>query len=387
MAGRSRRIWPLIVIALGGMATLYTLGLALAGRQPAVPFSSRSSGRDGLKAVRLLMEERGVRVSELGVPLDRAPAQDGLIFLVQPASDLTASERKAALRLVESGATLVLCGDVTDRFLPQCRSTLRGDRAGDAYLEPQGPAPFFAGVNSVFVTSGARLSPSSKGFSYLGDESGCVLIIYPRKRGRFVLIASPGLFTNEVVDTEPSNALLALGLARAYGSGKVQFAEYYHGFGTGATGSKTSGLLPGYIRLAFWQIVAALIAGFLTAGFRFGRPLPLPAGEKRNLGEYLNSMAGLYRRANAGDVAVENLYRNLLRVMTEYSGQTGRRPEELARVCAARRGFDPGALSSLFKRCESIVTCRTRVSDTELLQLSKQIDLYRREFERHGAGN
>lgn len=387
MAAGSKRIWPFILIALGGVAVLYTLGLALAGRQPSVPYSSRSSGRNGLKAVRLLLEERGVRVGELGVPLDRVPVQESLIFLVQPVSNLTAKERKAALRLVESGATLVLAGEVTDRFLPECRSTFHEGRESDVYLEPQAPAPFFAGVDSVFVTSGARLSPSSKGFGYLGDESGCVLAVYPRKQGRFVLIASAGLFTNEVVKVEPSNALLALGLARTYGNGTVRFAEYYHGFTTGPDGREKAGLLPGYIRLAFWQIIVALAAAVLAAGFRFGRPVPLPAGEKRNLGEYLHSMASLYRRANASDLAVENLYRNLLRVMTEYSGQAGRTPEDLVRVCATRRGLDPGALSSLFRRCESIVTRRAHVSDTELLQLSKQIDQYRREFKRHGVGN
>lgn len=353
-----------------------------------VPHSAIGAGPTGLKAVRLLLEERGFQVNLLDRPLSEGGDLGDLLFVIEPARPLNDSDRSAALEGVRKGLTLIVVGDAALPFLRTLDEHVRPSNTDDVYLAPQVAAPFLPGVPDIFVTSDLRLAGATQPFvQYFGDEHGGVVRGYRTGKGRIIVISDPELFSNRVVYAEPSNALLALGMARAYAqNGSLAFAEFYHGLGRERR-SAQSELIPAFLRYSFRQVLLVLLLGLLAASWRFGRPIPLPSTGRRSIAEYMNSVGNLYRRAGARDVALEGLYRNLLRVLREYCGfERDVPPAQLAEECARRRGSDATEIRRLLERCSEALSGRRNLDEKALFSLARQIDRCRKEYERSGFG-
>lgn len=381
--------WLTAFLALAfAIAVSLVLFQAVSRSGRSVPYSSTGAGPTGIKAVRLLLESRGHPVNLIDRPFSEMSDAGGLIFVIEPARPVTTADRAAALAMVRRGATFVVAGTAIGPFAETVADEIRDAAFQDAYLMPQVAGPFLSGVPGVLITSGFRLTGRAGGFvQYFGDDSGGVVREYSIGKGRIIMVADPEAFTNRVVHTEPANALLALGLARAYSrNGPVAFAEYYHGLG-GERGRHEPGLVPDYLEYAFRQLVIVILLALAVAAWRFGRPIPMPAGSRRSIGEYIRSVGNLYRRAGAHEAALEGLYRNLLRVMRDYCGfEYDVAPGVLAKECARRRGSDAAELERLMERCSSAISGRQELSEKALFSLARQIDRCRKEFERNGVG-
>ncbi len=119
---------------------------------------------------------------------------------------------------------------------------------------------------------------------------------------------------------------------------------------------------------------------------RLGRPRTLPTPAYRPSTDYLGSMARLFRRAGAADIALLTLYRQFVRDLAHALDRPPEaRPQELAQRAAQRCGVDDEALSEWMARCEEIAAGR-RIGEAEMLSLTQQLQQFRRKCDLVGSG-
>jgi hypothetical protein len=114
------------------------------------------------------------------------------------------------------------------------------------------------------------------------------------------------------------------------------------------------------------QLILIGLAIVWSRGTRFGRPLPLPHVDRRSSLEFVASMAELQQRAKAHDLALENIYLRVRRVLVRHAGlnQNSRRNEIAARV-ALRSRVNAKQLESLMRSCEDTINgAPTNARDT-----------------------
>jgi hypothetical protein len=110
-----------------------------------------------------------------------------------------------------------------------------------------------------------------------------------------------------------------------------------------------------------------------SRGTRFGRPLPVPQVDRRSSLEFVASMAELQQRAKAHDLALENIYTRVRRVLARHAGlnQNSTRAQIATRV-ASRSKLNEKQLESLMRSCEDTINgAPTNAKDT--LQLVKRL--------------
>lgn len=185
-------------------------------------------------------------------------------------------------------------------------------------------------------------------------SGGALLADYPHGKGRIVLLSDPFIVGNNGI-SRADNLELAINIVTG-GGGLVVFDEFHQGRGA-ATHNALIQYFEGTPIVAIF-LQCALIAGAIvwSRGRRFARPLPLPQVDRRSSLEFVASMAELQQRARAHDLALENIYGRIRRVLVRYAGVTNNSPRsEIARRVAARSGLTQGELEALMKNCESTI--------------------------------
>ncbi|MEA2174053.1 MAG: hypothetical protein QOD00_1645 [Blastocatellia bacterium] len=188
---------------------------------------------------------------------------------------------------------------------------------------------------------------------HLGGEHGPLLIDYPHGKGRIIVLSDPFIVANNGIN-RADNLMLALNIVTS-GGGLIAFDEFHQGrslaqneifayfAGTPVVPMLCQGLV----------IILALI---WTRGRRFARPLPLPRVDRRSKLEFVASMAELQQQARAYDLAIENVYTRIRRVLARYAGvdhQRGR--AAIAAGVAARSSLDQQRLETLMRDCEDAI--------------------------------
>ena len=94
-----------------------------------------------------------------------------------------------------------------------------------------------------------------------------------------------------------------------------------------------------------------------TRGRRFARPLPVKSVDRRSSLEFVASMAELQERARAYDLAIENIYTRLRRVLVRYAGlsHNSKRSEIAARVAVRSQKINAARLETLMHECEEAI--------------------------------
>ncbi|HEY0375462.1 MAG TPA: DUF4350 domain-containing protein [Pyrinomonadaceae bacterium] len=192
--------------------------------------------------------------------------------------------------------------------------------------------------------------------AYLDNSGGALLVDYPHGAGRVVLLSDPYVVANGGIRLA-DNLQLALNVVGADSGGVIAFDEYHQA--RAATGNPLFAYFSGTPVL--WMVAqGALVVLVLlwTGGRRFARPLPVPAVDRRSSLEYVASMAELQQRARAYDLAIENIYTRLRRVLVRHAGlgHNSTRTEIAERVAARASGkLDPVRLEQLMRECEEAI--------------------------------
>jgi hypothetical protein len=184
-------------------------------------------------------------------------------------------------------------------------------------------------------------------------EGGDLLVDYPHGKGRIVLLSDPFIVANNGI-SRADNLELAVNVVTGNG-GLVAFDEFHQG--RSATHNALIQYFDGTPVLAICGQLALIgLMVIWSRGSRFGRPLPLPQVDRRSSLEFVASMAELQQRARAHDLALENIYGRIRRVLVRHAGlnQSSPRAEVAARV-AARSGLSRQKLETLMRNCEDAI--------------------------------
>jgi hypothetical protein len=184
-------------------------------------------------------------------------------------------------------------------------------------------------------------------------EGGALLVEYPHGKGRIVLLSDPFIVANNGI-SRADNLQLAVNVVAGNG-GLVAFDEFHQG--RSATHNALIQYFDGTPVLAICgQFVLIGLMVIWSRGSRFARPMPLPQVDRRSSLEFVASMAELQQRARAHDLALENIYGRIRRVLVRHAGlnQSSPRAEIAARV-AARSGISRQKLETLMRNCEDVI--------------------------------
>jgi hypothetical protein len=391
---------------LGGLLILFVLLIAFATfyeqvgqeRVASNAPTTTNTRSEGVRALFLLYVREGLRTDTLKAPWSELGDRDGLLVFVEPPDperQISLEDIKTLEKWVRAGGTLLdLVSDppIEQPFSPS--NSVTGDcgaTAGDPTPHPvtvdrATNSPLLDGVETLFVSSGQRLT-LAKGAPYTvlaRDPAGVIAVDKALGKGHVVLVANRFGATNAGI-AEADNAAFLVNVALRASDGRkraVRFDEYHHGVGFTETAAAQSGGVwastPLPLRLGFLHLVAASLLLIYTANRRFGPVQSAPQISHRASTDYVNSMARLYRRAGAADIAIESLYlrfvRDLRRAL-DVPADAG--ITQIVRLAEQRFGPSAAGLQALLLRGEAVVAGQ-RVSEPDMLNLARQIEQFRR---------
>ncbi len=214
----------------------------------------------------------------------------------------------------------------------------------------------------------AQLSPAPV-VSFTNDN-GALLIDYPHGLGRIILLSDPYIVANNGI-SRADNLQLAINVVVG-GGGLIAFDEFHQG--RASTHNALIQYFEGTPVLAICAQLALIgLAIVWSRGTRFARPLPLPHVDRRSSLEFVASMAELQQRAKAHDLALENIYARVRRVLVRHAGLNNNSPRaEIAARVASRSKLDRDQLESLMRSCEDIIN-GAPTNGKETLRLVKRL--------------
>jgi hypothetical protein len=202
------------------------------------------------------------------------------------------------------------------------------------------------------------------------EQRGALVVDYPYGNGRIVILSDPYVVANNGIG-RADNLMLALNAVTGSG-GLVAFDEFHQG--RAATQNLLFQYFSGTPVLAICAQLALIgIAVVWSRGRRFAQPLPLPHVDRRSKLEFVASMAELQQRARAHDLALENIYGRVRRVLVRYAGVHNNTPRaEIARRVAMRSGLNRHQLETLMRNCEDTINGAPK-HGKDVLRLGQQL--------------
>jgi hypothetical protein len=321
-------------------------------------------------------------------------------------SVLTAADASGLLPWLTSGRTLLLLtsslpgpgsaaattADPTSQFGKQLGLDISSSVVGmPEYLAPSVPISLLKGVGAIRTHPGSRalrdgddgvalfgLPPSVSGRGPLKGQP--FAIVFPVGKGRVVAIADTEFACNANL-ARMDNAVFLSNIIETYTrqGDSVLFDEFHHGdvLDSGAGVWQAMGHP---LQLASIQAVLALVVLLIVLALRFGSPVPVNAQSRRSSGEYVTSLAGLYRNARAAVPALEIIYRQFLR---DLCWRLALPPdvslEQLAEAASRRANLSKSNLRRLLGNCEKALDQQS-LTESELLDLVRQMERFRKEL-------
>jgi hypothetical protein len=323
-------------LALAGLLGLGLL-LAVAARprtsDPALVRhpSTESTGGAGVAAAARWLEATGRPARRL-VPGDADPSPAETWLLLAPAAPLDEREVSALCAHAERGGRVAWAlgaGGVADQPALAARLAARrlaGD--GERQVGPLEPHPLFDGLS--LRAGGAGVSSAAPGARpVLGEVGRPAAVAVPLGRGELLLLAGTELLDNRHIAEGQALTLWVRLAAR----GPLAFDER-HLRRDGPAGGAAA---PGLLALGLQVALLLLLLG-AAAWPRLGAVRPPPPGTSgRTTGDYLASLAELYRRAGAEPQLATATWRRLRRSLERQAGIGAALPvEEAAQRLMAR---------------------------------------------------
>jgi hypothetical protein len=201
---------------------------------------------------------------------------------------------------------------------------------------------------------------------HLETPSGALLVDYKHGNGRVILLSDPYVVSNGGISLT-DNVQLALNVLGS-GGGLIAFDEFHQGHA-----ATRNALISYFSNTPILPMIAQLFflvaLGVWTRGRRFARPLPLPEVDRRSSLEFVASMAEVQERSRAFDLAIENIYSRMRRVLARYAGLEYNSPrKEIAERVAMRAPIEVRGLEVLMKQCEDAINGEP-ISERQALNL------------------
>ncbi len=332
-------------LVLAGLLGLGLLLLAVVSRPPTgdpalVRYpSTESTGGPGVAAAARWLEATGRPARRL-ITGDADPSPAETWLLLAPASPLDEQEVSALLAHAERGGRVAWAlgagGEADQPALARRLFTRRLAGDGERQVGPLEPHPLFEGLS--LRAGGAGVSSAAPGArTVLGDAERPAAVAVPLGRGELLLLAGAELLDNRQIGEGQALTLWVRLAAR----GPLAFDERHLRRAGPAGGAASTGGLALGLQLALLLLLLAAAAWPRLGAVR--PPPPDTAG--RTTGDYLASLAELYRRAGAEPQLAAATWRRLRRTLERQAGIGAALPvEEAARRLMARAPTAVGPL-------------------------------------------
>jgi hypothetical protein len=284
-------------------------------------FSTQFTDEYGLDALFTLLIEEGYNPEKNFFRLDQADLviQDNLV-LMAPLDEMMIEQQEYLIERVKEGMTILACVRTSDNFLEGATIKTVETRDPDAFreghlaLEAAGPHPLLEGVKEIVflpnesaegVPLGVFGREVARDFSYyfysdsitlipLLEAKGEVHLAYAQVgKGRIFLVSHPYLFTNEGIG-KADNAVLVMNIFRRMkrdSPGRLLFDEYHQGF---PIDRMATPLNEPEVRVMAWSVFIIFILAIYSLARKPGRPVAPPDEPRRNIGEFVESVASVY---------------------------------------------------------------------------------------------
>ena len=215
--------------------------------------------------------------------------------------------------------------------------------------------PPAASSSPIAIADDEEYSVSGAPVAHVGDAEGALLVDYVYGSGRVVLLSDPYIIANGGILLKDNLILAVNMLGGPQTSGLIAFDEYHQG--RGITRNAFASYFAGTPVLPIaGQLVLLVLVVLWTNGRRFGRPLPLARVDRRSSLEFVASMAELQERSRAFDLAIENIYTRIRRVLARHAGVNyNSSRSEIAQRIAQRSTIDQNELETLMRKCEEAI--------------------------------
>lgn len=389
-----------------GLAALFILFLAFAAyyetagqerTSPDAPGVNNAKAR-GTKALYLLLKAENFSVDELKTTWNGLGPEDRMLIVIEPlvtSRPISPHEVNVLRRWVAEGGTLLFLVTRPKRDYDP-RDSLMGDIAvvegGDKshLVRPLvANSPYLRGVKQIESASPVRLEfkPKNRYQKLFADADGALALHKAVGKGHVLVVADSIAASNADIRKADNAVFLVNIAAEAVGSGQgvIQFDEYHHGVGFEvAADAPEEGVwqaLPLSLRLVVWQALALGLLLVWNGNRYFGRPRSLPQETYRPMTDYVGSMARLYRRADAADLALMTLYRVFLRDLArQVDAPADANYVQISHLAERKYRFQDASLRHTLTRCEQ-VEAGLRISPIEALTLTQQLEEFRRRFD------
>lgn len=365
----SSRPSPVLWIGLVAVAAV-TVAIAFAGRDdPSIGgvADPEGTGRQGLGALRLLVEESGGAVSlDVAVPTASTDtailatrAYEDFLAEIEGRESRTEANLRPVLDWVEAGGTLVTSVDVsggplasTRLFTDESAIVDRGVCTSDR----------FAGVAEIRPLEYLAVTVEPGDTSCFGNASEAIVVVRDVGDGRIIRLATMGMFFNRALD-DVDNAALA---ARALELGDGRSVAFLSGPGVGIgsafdgpvnedgepVGAGDAGLLdlvPARVVAMIVGLAGAFLLYALARGRRLGSPVIEPLPIELPSSSYVEALGRLYMRADRPRARSAGILRRDFR--TAAARRIGMpataSTDDLARTLSLTSGADVGSVEAL----------------------------------------
>jgi hypothetical protein len=366
---------------------------------PAEPFGVDSSAPNGWKAVRLLLEGRGVRVEEASAASlagGERPLREGEAVVVAVPSVATEAQVRALADLAAGGGTVVFgeqpLGAEEAEFSALIDAELTSGRElADAPASPSGPGRCdiealegLGPIDTAFAVAidPGSITPADAERRCYADGLGAHVVERTEGAGRVVSLSSPFLWVNARLqpNKEQGGGPLANGAVavRLLGDASVVTFVDPAPSATVAFGGTQDPLtlLPLPVKLALAQLAGAFVLYLWWRSRRLGPPIPERLPVEIAGSELVVAVGDLLRRRGNAQRAAATVRAETRRVLGERLGLGPHGSHAaLVEVVATRTGRDPAELAAvLFDDPAAPVT-----SAEALVTLVRTLDTIRQE--------
>ncbi|HEY5049362.1 MAG TPA: DUF4350 domain-containing protein [Acidothermaceae bacterium] len=292
-----------VLIGAGVVVVLGAIIIALGSGTGGAALDPRSYAPSGTHALSILLGQRGVHVTtETDVATaEQLAVQDTTLVVVSPQL-LSADELSA---IASSHADLVVVGaglaEIQGLGLPL--ATQPDD--GNTLRQPSCSLPAAMVAGSAQLTGGGYTVPNA-GQGCYPDGDGFALVTLERSGHRVTLLSDGTPLMNSSLAND-GNAALALGLLDIHPDVVWLVPLRIAPASSGGGNASVPSLLPSRLKLAFLQLVIAVIVIAIWRGRRLGRLVPedLPVVVRQS--ETVRGRSRLYRRSRSLDTAATAL--------------------------------------------------------------------------------
>jgi hypothetical protein len=281
--------------------------------------SSYSNLRHGAKAAYLLLQQTGYPVERWNRSPKDLPA-DGhgiLLIVAEPQSFPTTEESNALSQFLLHGGSILAAGMLPDAFVSKAAATHGDPRIGGVECKAAAPTRLTRG-GSILLDGTLKWesTDSSQVVHFADPEGNPVVVSYPVGSGSVVWWASARALENFGI-REKNNLELLLNSTADYK--RVLWDEFYQEEHA-RTGDRKA--VPAY-SWALAQLALIALAVVLTHSRRSGPLVPVTAPSRGSPLEFVETLAGVFRRARSTQVALEIAFQRFRQVAARRLGIRG----------------------------------------------------------------